>query len=236
MKRKQFAGLQLAALHTLRPLLAICLVLAALQVGGFCFYFFTGEELTPFVDIFDHYIMGNLFGFAIIAMTIFTMIDGFGKSGTRLFMRRLALTETQYGVLWSINSLACFMIIWCWEIVLILICNLIFQMNTDPAYWSHQSFFISCYNSPFLHTVIPMGDVIAWVSHLIVLAGLALTTGSGMVAHWRGEQAKLWIFAAVMSSQYLCLSSDGMDIVMAMVFFCIGGGAITMIWAVEDKV
>lgn len=235
MTKKYFAGFQLAALHTLRPLILICLVLAVLQLGGFCFYFFTGDGATPFVDLFHHYGMHMPFRMAIVAMMIFAMTALFTKNATGYLMRRLALSDSRLGLLWSLNSLLCFLILWCFEIILLLLCNFIFQTNTDPAYWSHQSFFVACYNSDFLHAILPMGDVTIWVRNLIMFLALALTTGSGMVAHWRGEQAKLWLFAMTLWGWSFQSWGEGLDIIFGIVFFVIALSALNLICAREEK-
>ena len=89
MKDNYFAGFQLAALHTLRPLILICATLAVLQVGAFSFMLYTSAEPLSFVTVLERSHASLLWRLAFIGMGFLIMMDVPGKTNSGYLVRRL---------------------------------------------------------------------------------------------------------------------------------------------------
>lgn len=235
MRHKYFAGFQLAALHTLPALPGICLVQGVSQLGLFYWMLHQGGGTTSFIVLIENSWWDIIFCVALLGMLCASILKGLGKGNSGYLARRLALKDSQLGLLWSGNVFLCLVIVWGWEVVLLLCAHLLFQLGIPADYWSHQSFFIDCYRSDFLHLVLPMGDVVLWIRNLVILVSLSLTSGYAVVKHWRGEQSKLWGCAVVFCGWTLRSWESGMDVVCGIVFAIIGLCAVVFMFSEEEK-
>ncbi len=236
MKNKYYAGFQLAALHTFRPLLLICAALAILQVGAFCFVLYGSAQPLAFTTILNKSFAPVFWRLAFVGMGIMIMMDVPGKSNSGYLVRRLGLSDSIMGLLWSANGLCCLLVVWGWQVILMVVCNLLFQLGTSPDYWSHQTFFIDCYRSGFLHGILPMGDLLGWATMISLFVGLSLALGYGMVQYWRGEQSKLWLFAWIWWGANSRNSSNIMDWTTLVAFVLVSITAFGLMMAEEEKI
>ncbi len=233
MKQKYMAAFQLASLHTLPWLLALCVALAALQLGAFWWALSTYQGAT-FIVLLEAGLLNHLFRGGLALVCALALVGCHGKSNPGYTLRRLGLPSSHMGLAWSVNVALCFVIVWGVEIVILLGCKALFQAQTNPAFWSQQSFFIDCYRSGFLHAVLPMGDVAVWVRNVFSVVAMSLASGSAFVNTWRGAQPKLALFTTVML--YLSFETLGtaMDYFMIGLYAIVIFGALTWLFNSEE--
>lgn len=217
MKRNRFAVFQLASLHTLPKLLVLCVVLAVLQLGAFG-WVLTHGATASFVEMLDNGHLGLLFRVVLVLVGVLSLSGCRGKSNLSYTLGRLRLPMYQIGLAWSVNTALCLVIVWGVEVVILMGCKSLFQAHIDPSCWSHQSFFIDCYRSDFLHGVLPMGDWVVWVRNVLAVAAVSVSSGSAWVNTWRGVQPKLPLFALVVLFFSFETAGSTLDYFISMVY------------------
>lgn len=187
--RRRASVFMLFAGQSLPGLVGICLVMALAQVGAFAWVatdcLAQGLPLTWAVDTAKlHYI----FSVALFALLLMLYHRGLsGKSQTGYTILRLGVPLWQVGALSALNIALCLVIFWGVEVILVYGLGQWYLPQMAPLAWSHQSFALSCYRSPFLSSLLPLSNTWRWVRNGLMVVALALAGGTYGVSRWHSQ-------------------------------------------------
>lgn len=96
-------------------------------------------------------------------------------------MRRLAISEKAVALLQILYNLLCWLILWGVQVLTVFaICKICYTYGVgagDPLV--NQQIFLLFYVKPFLHSLLPMEDVLAWIANVVVIVEISVAA-----AHW----------------------------------------------------
>lgn len=116
---------------------------------------------------------------ALMAVTACCCLQGSRFSGKNYTLQRLPMAEWKITALWAVTHLACFVILWAAQVVLISALWSMYAARFHPAA-PGLDLLVSFYNNGFLHAMLPLADVTRWiylVAYWLCMAFLTATFG-----------------------------------------------------------
>ena len=142
-----------------------------------------------------------VFGVGLLLVCGALVLPGWDRgSKTAYTFRRLSVNEGKFSRLLGVQNALLLLIYWTIQLIALLMLSKYFLATADPATVSHQSLFLACYRSPYLHALLPLAD---WAVLLRNLSGcLVLGLASSAFCHHRrhGRTAPLILLLAVVAA------------------------------------
>lgn len=92
-------------------------------------------------------------------------------------IQRLSISEKAIFVWLNLYHSLCFLILWSAQaIFMFLLCHRYLTETADGSLLQSQHMLLLFYKLPFLHSLVPLEDAIAWYANLFCMAGLGFTT------------------------------------------------------------
>ena len=166
-------------------LLLIIVVLSAAEIG---LYHWSVGEIQKMYNAFVVDSLPNIvekaklklvFFAALAAVTACCCLQGSRFSGKNYTLQRLPMAEWKITALWAVTHLACFVILWAAQVVLISALWSMYAARFHPAA-PGLDLLVSFYNNGFLHAMLPLADVTRWiylVTYWLCMAFLTATFG-----------------------------------------------------------
>lgn len=128
------------------------------------------------------------------------VLPGWDRGSKTVYtFRRLSVNEGKFSRLLGVQNALLLLIYWTIQLIALLMLSKYFLATADPATVSHQSLFLACYRSPYLHSLLPLAD---WLVLLRNLSGcLVLGLAAAFCHHRRhGRTAPLILLLAVVAA------------------------------------
>jgi hypothetical protein len=123
------------------------------------------------------YKSGAPVAFGVVLTVLVAVLAGSGmerKSKVSYTYGRLSVSEQEVWVWQTLYNTLSLLLFWALEVFLMLALCKWYTLWVGPEAASHQTVFLACYRSNFLHDLFPLGDVLCWVRNLL----LCLTMGA----------------------------------------------------------
>jgi len=169
-------------------LLLIVVILSAAEIGLYhwsvqnCWNQYGGGSfvVVSFPTLVNESRLSLVFFAAIIALTACCCLQGCRFSGKNLYtLRRLPIAEWQITLHWALVHLACFVILWTVQVLLIFVLWRFYGAQFAPAA-PGLDLLVSIYAAPLFHAMLPLADGIRWVylvTYWLCMAFLTATFG-----------------------------------------------------------
>ena len=186
---KRISSVWMAAARNLWwKLLLIMVVLSAAEIGLYQYtvtwYWDPDKSLMyvpqSFSSIAEGAKLSLVFFAALLALTACCCLQGSRFSGKNLYtLQRLPLSEWQITLHWALVHLACFIILWAVQVVLIFVLWGFYAAEFSPAS-PGLDLLVSIYTTDLFHTVLPLADTSRFVyliTYWLCMAFLTATFG-----------------------------------------------------------
>lgn len=142
-----------------------------------------------------------VFGVGLLLVCGALALPGLDRGArTEYTLRRLSVNEGRYSLLLGVQNALLVFVYWIIQLTAVLALSRYFLAAADPATVSHQSLFLACYRSPYLHALLPLAD---WMVLLRNAAGcLVLGLAAAGFCHHRrhGRTSALILPLAVVAA------------------------------------
>ncbi len=170
-----------------------------------------------------------VFGVGLLLVCGALALPGWDRgSKTAYTFRRLSVNEGKFSRLLGVQNALLLLIYWTIQLIALLMLSKYFLATADPTTVSHQSLFLACYRSPYLHALLPLAD---WAVLLRNLSGcLVLGLAASAFCHHRrhGRTSVLILPLAVVAAlcfpiytgnPYLSLSATVIFLLICLYFW-----------------
>lgn len=174
--RPHGAVFRLFLAHTVGKVLAVLVLLGAAEAAVALWH----RETIPQVSLLGYYercatALGLLFLAATVLISVLLLGAGlgWGKGRPGDTLDRLTISPG-WVVFWQglYNALAFLLL---WGVQALLLAALAWFYGSQGGQLSPQSFYLLVWQRGFPHFLLPLGDVVCWISHIFLAAGLGCT-------------------------------------------------------------
>ena len=197
------SALSPAARLTVWKTLLISLGAAAVQAALFFLVLFRWSEASPPIleTLIRNGRLSLVFAAGLLLVCGALVLPGWDRgSKTGYTLRRLSVNEGKFSLLLGVQNALLLLVYWAIQLVALLLLSGYFLSTADPATVSHQSLFLACYRSPYLHGLLSLAD---WAVLLRNLSGcLVLGLACSAFCHHRrhGRKSGLLLPLAVVAA------------------------------------
>ena len=93
-------------------------------------------------------------------------------------LRRLSVRESTLTLLWGAQNALLLLFYWASQLTILLALSQWFFHTAEPGTVSHQSLFLACYRSPYLHGLLPLEDWLVALRNVTGCAALGLSASA----------------------------------------------------------
>lgn len=142
---------------------------------------FAGEASAEYVGRFEHYVgvsrLEIIFGLTFVLITVILCLPGteFG-SKVGYTIRRLQINERAIFFHQAIFNSVVYILLWSVQIVLLYGFSIWYSSTVPPQFANNQSIFLAFYRDSFLHTVLPLSEVMLWIRNLLLVIALGFAS------------------------------------------------------------
>lgn len=207
-KRQYQSIFALVTGQSIKPLLLSLAVLIVVQVTWFMVTMPSEDSLAGLVDLIEKSLKVP-FLIALIGMWMaITASHTRGQSKIGYTMRRLGISQNKMAVIFGLNMLLCFIILWVTEVLVIVGLSQIFLNQIPPELYSNQSLFLGSYSSDFFHKILPLHDWRGWVTLGLTGFVWVISHVTTVVERWNGKGGRE-LFVLITAIAFWQLSMGG---------------------------
>ncbi|MGN1156328.1 MAG: hypothetical protein ACI4TK_09150 [Agathobacter sp.] len=195
--KKYISVFEMITRSTLYKVLAVLVIMGALQ-----FSLFWGElqEYDEIVEggmgaVVDQSHMIVLLATGFLLITVILCWSGCNLGSNQGYtLRRLQITEKKILVLQAVYNSMIYILLWGSQVlVLLLESSLYLQKIASPT---NQTLVLAFYKNAYMHSILPMEDILGWILLLLIIAGCGITSALFPYRQRRGN-VSFGIIAAV---------------------------------------
>lgn len=228
--KKHLSVFMLMARSTIYKVIGLFVVMAA--VGWSLVYFrlkqgATGDSFNLELVIEESRI-SLVFAIAFVLITILLSRTGCEFSSKLGYtLKRLSISERWIFFWQSLYNMMCYLMFWMVQVLVVFwFCSLYVKMAPE-GYVTNQTIFLAFYRSDFLHSLLPMENVIFWVKNIIAVIAMGICSAYLPIAQRRGGkkvEVVLWISTTAVF--FVGELGEYLNPVMAIISALIGIGAV----------
>jgi len=114
-------------------------------------------------------------------------------------VKRLSVSEISVFFMQAAYNATVFIILLCSEIILTFFLSGYYLSAAPAEFISGQSVFLAFYRNEFLHSILPLEDIILWIRNALLFCTFSLATAFFPLKHRRGKISVAIFFIAVFS-------------------------------------
>ena len=178
--KKYLSVFGLFAQSSIYKTLGIILLMILAETGLFA-YAFVPDLSSESVSRFEHYIglsrIDLCLAAAFILITVVLCLPGteFG-SKVGYTLRRLSVSEKAVFFCQVIFNTISYLILWAVQVGILFAFSLWYTMKTPIEFVNNQSIFLAFYRSEFLHTILPLSEVMLWIRNILLVISLGFAS------------------------------------------------------------
>ena len=136
-------------------------------------YLLPNAGMTPLEALVKNSGFTLLFALAFVAVTVFLCMTGTQYSSRSGYtLARLSITEKQIFFCQTIYNITVYIILWIYQVVLLFIASGLYVSLSPAEYIGEQTVFLAFYRNDFMHSMLPLSDVLVWIKNIAVAIGL----------------------------------------------------------------
>lgn len=115
-----------------------------------------------------------MFGIAYLLMTVALVLPGTNIGSMQGYtLQRLRIKEKKVFLLQCIYNVLCYVLLWATQLGVLLVASSYYMAHKTDAVLTNQTVFIAFHRNEFMHSILPMQDVVNW----LLLVGIIIGTG-----------------------------------------------------------
>ncbi len=189
-------------------------IIAVMAVSGIVQYLFFRKELNAIVNTQSTTLTGYLdiervislsainviFALTVVTILLFLSVTGaaFG-SRTNYTVKRLLISEKAFFSIQSVYNFIVLITLLGAEILLTYAFTQQYMSVANESFISNQSVFLAFYRNEFLHSLLPLSDILIWVRNAMQIITFSLAASFFSYKQRRGKRSIAVIFLAVFS-------------------------------------
>lgn len=189
-------------------------IIAVMAISGFAQYFFFNKELSALA----HYDTSSVAAYpdlerlislsavnVIFALTVAAVLFSLSICGTAFGSRcnytikRLSVNESTYFKIQTVYNCIILIVLLGAEILLAYIFSMKYISAAKPSFISDQSVFLAFYRNEFLHSLLPLSDILIWIRNIMQIFALSLSAAFFSYKQRRSKRSIGVIFLTVFS-------------------------------------
>lgn len=239
--KKYLSVFALSARRTLPRLLIIWAVMAAAEIALFSAALKSAEkaaagQLMPLLqDIVASSHMAWVLGAAFL-LTMAVLCNVLGKSASGLTaytIRRLPVSEQAFYWTQALYNLCALLILLGVQIAAILVMVFLYDKAADAAGASPHLVFLGFYQSPVLHSLLPLADTLYHIENLVILLALSLSAARFARLQSRGSLDGASPAAVILTCLTFFGRSTQMGDMMHMLLFFVAAAGIVSAYTIS---
>lgn len=205
--KKYLSVLMIASRSTLYKIIGLLLLMATAEIVLF-YQVSHANELYTLDALIDRSHMPLISGIAFLALCYILSLVGYETSGSKIrySIQRLSIREEAIATLWAVYNMGCFIIFWAIQLLIALFLCHQYTTIMDPLYWHNQTTFLTFYQNPFLHSLLPLEEGSRWVRNGVLIFALGITSASFSLNQRRGKRSVSIVVMAILT--FVSFSQD----------------------------
>lgn len=178
--KKHLSVFGLFARSSIYRVLGILGLMCVAEIGLFTLKF-AGEASAEYVGRFEHYIgisrIELCLGIAFVLITASLCLTG-TEFGSRVgyTIRRLQISERAVFYHQAIFNSVVYILLWAVQIGLLYGLSAWYTATVPSEFANNQSIFLAFYRDSFLHTLLPLSEVMLWIRNLLLVITLGFAS------------------------------------------------------------
>lgn len=146
--------------------------------------------------------------FTLVTVLIcFTGMEYRSKSGYTL--RRLAIKESSVFWIQAIYNGIVYLLFWAVQIAIVYLLSFYYLSTAPEKFVSNQSVFLSFYRNSFMHSLLPLEDILLWIRNFLLIIALSVSAAELTYKQRRKKYGVMLILNAVVSVAFFkCEAGD----------------------------
>lgn len=153
----------------------LLILVGMVTVEAVCFYLSmtnpSGLNIEEYIDQSQYSL---IFKLAYVLVTIVIVLPGMNLGSVQSYtLQRLRIKENRIFWIQALYNVFAYVLLWGTQLMILLGSAWIYQNNLPKgAVWTTQTLFLAFHRNEFMHTILPIEDVLGW--WMIALAGITL--------------------------------------------------------------
>lgn len=208
--KKHLSVFGLFARSSVYKVLGTMLAACAAQVALFIMKY-SAEPDEIYVDRFESYIEKShaylLFCAALILITLLLCLPGTEyRSKVGYTLRRLSISERAVFLHQAAFNIIVYIVFWAVQVTLVFALSIYYNATVPAKFVSNQSVFLAFYRSSFLHSLLPLSDILLWIRNILLFAALGFAAA---VFTYNQRRKKFGVTAIALAVYILLFFSRG---------------------------
>lgn len=168
--------------------------------------------------------IARVFGIFFVLLTALLCYTGYETSSKQDYtLMRLSVPEFWVFLWQSIYNTICYVIFWSVQLLLVIGFCYLYMHKHDYVVSNTQMLFLAFYRSPFIHSLFPFEEIVAWIKNIMLIVSLGICSAHYPLAHRKGKHCPelilllaitILLFVQPFGKLYYCVSA------IAGAFFC----------------
>ena len=152
-------------------------------------------------------------------------------------LRRLSVSEETVFLWQTACNACCYLLLWAAEVMVMLALCKLFTATADPSVVSGQTIFLAFYRNEFLHSLLPLEDILRWVRNGTGVLCLALSAACFPFRQRRGSRGGEILFLAALTAAYFAdgLDNHGFDVIAIVLMGAVAAEACVYVFTEEAE-
>lgn len=219
--KKHLSVFTLIAHHSIYKVMLLLLVMVGAEIGIF-FRFVHRNPGTGFSLALELNHTFWIFSAALLLVTL--ILTRTGKTfvtGGNYTVQRLSISEKTFFYWMALYHSICFLLVWAVQLAVIFFLGQYYYSQIDGTLLNSQKLLLAFYSDNFLHSLLPLEDIIVWYANAAAVAALGCTTAyfPFLIREHRFPGAASFILS--MTILFFCRENGVFMLNAGMIFFSI---------------
>lgn len=220
--KKYLSVFGLFAQSSIYKILGIISLMVLAETGLFA-YAFVPELSSESVSRFEHYIgishIDLCLAVAFILITVVICLPGteFG-SKVGYTLRRLSVSEKAVFFCQAIFNTISYLILWAVQVGILYAFSLWYTMKTPIEFVNNQSIFLAFYRSEFLHTILPLSEVMLWIRNILLFISLGFASAEFPYIQRRRKHSPFIVPLSIFMLLFFVTGIGGVENIVSSIF------------------
>lgn len=186
-----------------------CIILAMAVIECASFYVALQQPLASIQpnleEIVDQSHLAIIFRIAYLLLTVVLVLPGMNIGSMQSYtLRRLRVKENTVFLLHCIYNVLCYLMLWAAQVGLLLVTSNYYMAHKTDAVLTNQTIFLAFHRNRFMHSMLPLQEIEAWFSLILILTGSGLM--SALFTKRQREGAVVWLFFPFLALGCICFT------------------------------
>jgi len=220
--KKYLSVFGLFAQSSIYKILGIILLMILAETGLFA-YAYIPTMSSEGIGRFEHYIdtshINLCLAAAFILITVILCLPGTEfSSKVGYTLRRLSVSEKAVFFCQAIFNTISYLILWAVQVGILYAFSLWYTMKTPIEFVNNQSIFLAFYRSEFLHTILPLSEVMLWIRNILLFISLGFASAEFPYIQRRRKHSPFIVPLSIFMLLFFVTGIGGVENIVSSIF------------------